>query len=760
MADYSSDVKFVDDDPYVGSNVSERGGLLDYGRGKEKRRSRDWEAMRTDPDTMAAQLEFEYGIDPDLALYLFQKEYNANGSGFVNIEEKIRGAISSVADIFRESVSIINKEEFKSQGAEGYTTNVSAQAGTERQDLIIKRLNEEGYIPFSSNEEFRSVFSSDSGAREAIQNGEEIDFDSETNTITYNGESYNTDSRADSEQNVRYLNDIKNIKNSNLPQEEKDKVISSIKSRLNDSRANVGLDADYTDLGASKGASQMDHLKSLKAKGSQSNAYEDLLGNGQTQEGKLELVREAQENAQSHSDAMYKDSQTAIKNPNEMAGREAEAISLGLTGSDKERFMATGISTNASSQGTTGANQVNSEAVKTNQDAYNALINGEDVVEPDDTNTDDLDPGNANNQIDPDDTGVTPDEESSGELEESGSSFSGTVAKDDPYRELLGGQLGQGISDSLAGRPSNSLLAGERMGAEAMARASADNMGVASQGVSNAGMIGQGAAINATQVVGRHNLQQLGDLSAKNTALRGKEQLDARGQAQNYLSYSEGVRQNKVAEDQMKLDSLLDWYRETKSTHVGQADAILDQFDNLADVNMTADQKAYQIEQANKVGEEGASSDLFTSLKDQGYKQQIASMFQKDPETGRYVRHQNGQTYAVDDTTQAMIDAELNLGEVQGLSYNSNGTLTLDDRRTFESSLGNAFVAGDMQGIYNSSQYIENTFTSSSGMLDSDISSGDVVMVAGHPAYIMDIDYSLGQVTYRDHNNDVKVGYN
>ena len=507
----------------------------------------------------------------------------------------------------------------------------------------------------------------------------------------------------------------------------------------------------YDSEGMSPEQQRQAQMYAQASKGSQSNVYDGLAKDAYSERDAQIL---AQNNAQSHEDAMYKDTQTNIFNPNEMADREQQAIDMGLTGSDKDRFIATGISSNVSSQGTTGANKTSA------QDAYNGLLNPDDTVVPDDTAPNDLDPGNANNQIDPTDTGVTPVDDSNAEFEESGSSFSGTVTKDDPYRDLLSGQLGQGISDSLAGRPSNSLLAGERMGAEAMARASADNMGVASQGVSNANMIGQGAAQNAAQVVGRANLQQLGDLSAKNTALRGQEQKEARGQAQNYLQYSEGVRQNRVAEDQMKLDSLLDWYRETKSTHVGQADAILDQFDNLADVNMTEDQKAYQIEQANKVGDEGASSDLFKSLKDQGYKQQIASMFQKDPESGRYVRHQNGQTYAVDDATQAMIDAELNLGEVKGLSYNSNGTLVLDDARAFETSLSNAFVAGDIQGLYNSSQYIEKSYTSDNGMLAGGVEIGDVVMIAGHPAMITGVNYSLGQVTYRDHNNEAKIGNN
>jgi len=106
-----------------------------------------------------------------------------------------------------------------------------------------------------------------------------------------------------------------------------------------------------------------------------------------------------------------------------------------------------------------------------------------------------------------------------------------------------------------------------------------------------------------------------------------------------------------------------------------------------------------------------------------------------------------------------LIDAELNLGEVKGLSYNSNGTLVLDDAKAFEYSLGNAFIAGDMQGIYNSSQYIDKSFTSDNGML-ADVSGGDVVMIGGHPAMIMSVDYSLGQVTYRDHNGEVKIGNN
>jgi len=572
MAEYSEDVLFTDDDPYVGSNISDRGGLLDYGRGKEKRRSRDWEKMRTDPKTMAAQLEFEYGINPNLAMYIYKKAYNNIGSDFVDDTAKIKAATAEVADIFKSSVSIINKQVPDGLGGDGsnYTTNVSQQEGTERQDLIVKRLNEEGYIPFSSNEEFLSVMTShDTGAKRAIQNGEEIDFNPDTRQITYGGETYNTDSRSDSNQNKKYLSDIEDIRNSDDPEDMKAIAIANLEERVNDSRALVGSETDYTDLGVSKGQTQEEFLASMREGkvGSQSNSYDNLLGDYNTedksQEDVLGEVRVARENAGSHEAAMYRDSQTG---------------------------------------GNVNANQ--------GADAYNALQNNIDVVEEVTAEEEvfQLEDGTPND--------VTPIDESTGEAENSGSSFSGTVAIDDPYRDLLGGQLGQGISDSLAGRPSNSLLAGERMGAEAMSRAAADNMGVASQGVSNAGMIGQGAAINATQAVGRQNLQQLGDLSAKNTALRGKEQLDSRGQAQQYLQYSEGVRQNKVAEDQMKLDSLLEWYRETKPTHVGQADAILDQFDSLAGVNMTEDQKAYQIEQANKVGEEGASQDLFTSLKD------------------------------------------------------------------------------------------------------------------------------------------------
>jgi len=135
----------------------------------------------------------------------------------------------------------------------------------------------------------------------------------------------------------------------------------------------------------------------------------------------------------------------------------------------------------------------------------------------------------------------------------------------------------------------------------------------------------------------------------------------------------------------------------------------------------------------------------------------MAKIFQKDAETGRYVRNQNGKTYAVDDTTQAFLSAELSLGEMKGVSYSSEGTLVLDDKETFDRSLSATFTSGNFQSIYNTSQYIDS-YNSPSGVIAGGTVPGDVVMIAGNPALVMSIDYSNGTYQYRDHNNEIQTG--
>lgn len=397
--------------------------------------------------------------------------------------------------------------------------------------------------------------------------------------------------------------------------------------------------------------------------------------------------------------------------------------------------------------GASGTQQSSSES-NSRRTNYQNLVN--EGVSPDDITEADL---SAVAPVDdvvttPDDVVVTPEQEASNDGELSGTSFSGTTATDSKYRQLLEGQLATGLSDNLAGRASNAILSGERMGAEGLTRLAADTRGAASQGVAQSGNLGQGAAINAEGSINRQNTQAFGDMAAKNTAIRAQEQSGAKDKTQKFLEFSEGARRSKATEDNMKLGSMLEWYKELKGTHAGQAETLMEGMREITGTQLNAEQAAFQKDQANLSAEQNISSLTAQNFVDDGDLSSLATSFKRDPLTGLYNYDDgSGVLRSVDAETSAMINSQLSFGSFSGFQYDDSGRVIPNgsfNQGEFNKSLKDSFATRNFDDLNKLRAYVPDYGTGDSTAWDmsdstSGVTAGDVIEYNGDFTRVMEV---------------------
>lgn len=711
----SKDVMIMGDDPYVGSGFLSREN--DYGRSKEKRKSRDWEKMRSDPKKFAEQISYEFGLPKDLVLYMYEKKNAAIGSTFSSEGARTKGVIASLLNNFDTAQSSISLEYGDGdRSKDANSEKLVIVDNSKSVDELFKSLNESGVIPVTNSKQWDLLST-------------EENFVKDRDNQVYDDLSNWSATALDLERR-----DSKEVLNNTYQ-----KIIDS--GDLTDDQR-VDLDSSYNELQLSA----ENKMYKNDGPGTQSNSN---LVRGDNQ-GQDNAIKDALVNNKSGQTIESSDADAGRARASKL--RELQ-MSGKYTTEELNYFNATGSLPQGSTQiGTSASNEGN--AGQSNKNAYNALLNPDNnITVPDDTDGQ-TDPSNTDDSLKSDNSSSSEDE-----LELDSESFSGTLSPESKYRALLEGQLANGLSDSLAGRPSNSLLAGERMGAETLARASADNIAAGSQGVSNAGMIGQGAAQNANQQINNANLRVLGDLSAKNTAARGLEQKEARAQTQQFLEYSEGARRSKATEDNMKLGSMLDWYKEVKGTHAGQAETLMEGMRDITGTELSAEQEAFQKEQANISSQNTFTASTAQSYLDNNDYRSLASEFKIDPLTGLYVHtNGNGDISLLDAATNAKVKAALSFGGINGFEYDVNGNVVANNSYSpsdFSGQLSQAFNSKNFDAINKLSAYIPDYGTGDTApydIRDAGHKIGEVIEFNGEPVRIAYISNTSVQV--QDNNGD------